>query len=509
MQIAVHLDRARLFRWHLVLIEMLIARGHSVAVSFRNDSEPLPVTLTALLDLDRVRLHSGAERFSVRIRAGDFDAFNRSAACDLTLDLSTSSKQAKIDGRVLRPIFDGVAGDDVCFAALLDGTAPELCVGDFPRERYWPIGQPAIEQPLRLALSLDQVAARLVQGLAQIVDKIAAGGTAPGDGRDHIALRSGRAFAQSLQSHIGRRTQNKGRKLIDRTMGNRAKWHVLWRWTDHPIEHSCALHASLRLPLAEFTCLADDGKRFYADPLVVVVDGQHHLFVEDLPSATGRGVISHTVLTRDGAAATPVPVLETGFHLSYPYVFAHDGEMWMLPEASASGRLDLYRAEAFPNRWVLAQTLIDEPVHDATLFQHGGKFWIAAGSVVAQSSTWDALSLYHAPTLLGPWQPHPQNPVLIDARSARPAGRLWQRDGALYRPAQDCSTHYGGRLAINRITTLTPDAFAEDVVCDVSFTDHAHLIGPHSLSFAGGLEVVDVYARPGDLRAGYRSPGGL
>jgi hypothetical protein len=511
MQIAVHLDRARLFRWHLALIEQLSARGHTIAVSFRNDSEPLPVTLTALLDLDRVTLRSGTERYSVRLRASDFEEFSSSSASnDLTIDLSTTAKLANIDGRVLRPCFNGIVGDQACFAALLDATAPELCIADTPDQRYWPVGLPGIERPLRLSLSIDQVHARLIQGFHSAIAAIADGKHAPGDGRDHVALKpTGRPLAKSLQSFIGDRTRSKAHNVVNRATRNRAKWHVLWRWTEQPIERESAAHTTLRLPLPHFTTLPDDGQRFYADPFVIVVDGQYHLFVEDLPTATGRGIIAHTILTRDGITAPPAPVLDTGFHLSYPFVFEHEGTMLMMPEGGANGSLDLYRADPFPTRWVHAAKLINEPVHDATLFQHDGRFWIAAGSIVEQSSTWDALSLYHAPSPLGPWTPHAKNPVLIDARSARPAGRMWKHNGALYRPAQDCSQHYGGRLVINRVTKLTPDDFAEEVVCETSFTDQKRFLGPHSLNFADGLEVVDVYARPGDLRAGYRATGGL
>ncbi len=37
-------------------------------------------------------------------------------------------------------------------------------------------------------------------------------------------------------------------------------------------------------------------------------------------------------------------------------------------------------------------------------------------------------------------------------------------DGALYRPAQDCSVTYGGAVVINRIDRLTPEEFSEQPV---------------------------------------------
>ena len=60
---------------------------------------------------------------------------------------------------------------------------------------------------------------------------------------------------------------------------------------------------------------------------------------------------------------------------------------------SASGALDLYKADRFPHRWVHAARLIDEPLHDATLFRHSGHFYITAGIQTLRSASYDALGI--------------------------------------------------------------------------------------------------------------------
>ncbi|MEI9904226.1 MAG: hypothetical protein WDN06_09755 [Asticcacaulis sp.] len=42
------------------------------------------------------------------------------------------------------------------------------------------------------------------------------------------------------------------------------------------------------------------------------------------------------------------------YHLSYPSLIRDGGEIYMLPEAHRSGKLTLYRAERFPDRWAPA-----------------------------------------------------------------------------------------------------------------------------------------------------------
>jgi hypothetical protein len=56
------------------------------------------------------------------------------------------------------------------------------------------------------------------------------------------------------------------------------------------------------------------------------------------------------------------------------------------------------------------------------------------------------------------------------------------------------------------ISELTPRTFGEQLAGTIEFSAGAHLLGPHTIGRGGGFEVVDLYARPGAVRAGYRSP---
>ena len=503
MRIAVHLDRARLFRWHRVLVDALRDAGHDTHVRFRDTSEPLPTSLTAILDFDRVRQKSGPERLSTRMNPDAFagDVEGSASTADLTLDLSTSSVMTRIPGRVLRPTYDGAVKDTALFHALLDGRAPQLWVQDTATGGAWTIGLPALETPTRLAPSLDQTASRLIEGILRTLSRIAAGEKPPDQSASGASDKAAGSILKSVSAFAGRRTTRKLTNVRDKIVGNQPRWHVAWRTvpreTDAPDVGS--------RDLSQFRVLEDDGQRYFADPFVFVHEGVHHVFVEELPSSTGVGVISHVRIAADGTASAPRVVLSTGAHLSYPQVFARDGAIWMLPECAASGGLDLYRAESFPDRWVKHARLIDGRVHDATLFEHDHILWIAAGCEAFQSSTWDALSLFYADKLTGPWRPHAKNPVLIDARSARPAGPFWRDRGQLYRPAQDCSGGYGGKIAVKRVTKLSPEDFAEEHAGEISFDTARGVLGPHTIHRAGGVEVVDVYARPGALREAFRA----
>src|SRR5690606_8873232 len=137
--------------------------------------------------------------------------------------------------------------------------------------------------------------------------------------------------------------------------------------------------------------LPDPGDRFYADPFAFHWQGRPYLFVEDYVHAAGKAVISVVPFDRDGRAQAPRVVLEEPHHLSRPEVFGRDGVIWMLPEASASGRLTLYRAVDFPDRWRAEADLLEGEISDATLLEQDGRLWLFATSRDGFGSTSDTL----------------------------------------------------------------------------------------------------------------------
>jgi hypothetical protein len=184
-------------------------------------------------------------------------------------------------------------------------------------------------------------------------------------------------------------------------------------------------------------------------------------------------------------------VLDTRVHTSYPFLFEHDGSVYMLPETSAANELALYRADPFPRTWRRIATLLaGVPVVDASLVEHDGRWWIFA----TRSDLGDnhSLSIWHATELLGPWNAHRGNPVKTDIRSARSGGTPFVIDGTLYRPAQDGSRTYGGRVILNRVERLTTTEFRETPVVSVTpQRGTAYPDGLHTLSAAGRRTIVD------------------
>jgi len=277
------------------------------------------------------------------------------------------------------------------------------------------------------------------------------------------------------------------------------------QWNVGRIDRPIGAFLDPHLPPAPITWLpAANRTEFKADPFGVIREGRLTILYEHFSYRTNRGTIAAVDLavnSADGAAvgaaaaAAPLPVQvgpQPAVHLSYPYLIEVDGRLRCIPESHEAAEVGLYEIERFPDRWVKAAALLEKmPIVDATLFRHEGTWWLA-GSEPTDKGTTCELSLWHATAITGPWHPHAGNPVKMDVRSARPGGTPFHENGVLYRPAQDCSSTYGGRVIINRVVTLTPTAFEEVEAATVEPDPHGRYpAGLHTLSQVGEITLID------------------
>jgi hypothetical protein len=242
----------------------------------------------------------------------------------------------------------------------------------------------------------------------------------------------------------------------------------------------------------DFRVLPKPKGRFYADPFLFKKDGRNYLFFENYSFAERKAVISCMELDTDGRCGTAETVLERDYHLSYPFLFEWDGNVYLLPEAKLSGRIELYRAEEFPRCWTLEKVLVDNVTAvDPTLFQYNGKFWLFANLATPAGNTHDELHLFYADSLSGEWTPHPKNPVVSDVRAARPGGALFRERGHLLRPAQDCALRYGHALVLNRIEELSESEYRETPYARIGPEWQPGNLCTHTYSRTEDFEVAD------------------
>ena len=242
-----------------------------------------------------------------------------------------------------------------------------------------------------------------------------------------------------------------------------------------------------------------------ADPFLMHRDGCWQMFFEVVNWRTWKGEIGLATSSDGLRWRYERIVLTEPFHLSYPFVFEADGEIWMIPETSQAGAVRLYRAARFPADWEHAADLLTGlPFADSTLLQHDGRWWLFTETSGDRN---DTLRLFRADALHGPWAEHPASPLVRgDAVHARPAGPVFSVDGRLVRLAQNCGPAYGTDVRGIEIMRLTPTVYEERLL------DGPPLAGPGQAAWsAGGIHHLDPHRlEDGSWRAavdGWRMEG--
>ena len=265
-------------------------------------------------------------------------------------------------------------------------------------------------------------------------------------------------------------------------------WRIGWRYVDQGND----VWSRGDLAGCPWQVLRNEAFRFFADPFPVVWKGKTWLFFEDFDHRIGKGRISAIAFSPRGPEGDVIPVLERPWHLSFPYVFEHDGAIWMLPESSDNRTVSLYRAAIFPTCWVKEADLLSGiEASDSTIVFFGDRFWMFTTVQHDDPTRSNKLLLYHAKSLLGPWSPHSGNPILIDSRSARSAGGIVVRNGVLWRAVQDCERGYGAAVGLAEVTRLDERHFEQSVRVMIRPDRHWPGWRLHTLTRAGTLECID------------------
>lgn len=252
-----------------------------------------------------------------------------------------------------------------------------------------------------------------------------------------LPRRAARVLPRGTQQSL-RRTRNRRRPLPSMSIGI-LFGDTPWTLTERP---------EVPNPILTALDIDDAPAAFVADPFAVRMDGEWHLFFEFLNRRSGKGEIGHASspdLVRWSYRGT---VLAEPFHLSYPAIYASEGEVWMVPETWEAQQVRLYRADPFPSRWVLETVLLDGVAGtDPTVHRLAdGDFSMLLCSAENEVHN-ETLLRFDAPSLRGPWTRSRDSPLVRgDPSQARPGGHCFDFEEVTYRLAQDCSTRYGERL---------------------------------------------------------------
>lgn len=314
--------------------------------------------------------------------------------------------------------------------------------GDEAMERGW-----IYNVPHSVARTMDQAYFAAADWLAKICRVVVSTATLPAAGSQTAARLPLREPAMSV--------------VVAGSAWRKLRWGVRQsflqeRWqvgvVDQPID-SLLQHRVVPQP----RWLPNPSRRcFLADPFGV--EDSNVVLVEQYDYLTHRGRIAGVDVST--ARPTATEALSTSGHLSYPFLFTHDGTTYCIPESGDRRRAVLYRARRFPYQWEPVCTVVDGfAATDPTIIWHCDRWWLFCTD--DEHGPESHLHVFHARSLTGPWKPHMRNPVKVDIRSSRPAGTPFVVDDTLIRPAQSSARGYGSGVVFNAVDVLTEDEFRE------------------------------------------------
>jgi hypothetical protein len=278
--------------------------------------------------------------------------------------------------------------------------------------------------------------------------------------------------------HIRRRIKRRG--VVE-------EWRVGWR----PLANAAGQYANPD----GYRWLEATESNWFADPQLITRNGHDWIFMEEFDQVSGKGRIVCSELDINGLVAPPTVVLELPYHLSYPNVFSHGDDVFLIPETGFNNTVELYRAVDFPHRWERVRVLYRGPAFDTTMCYHEGRFWFFTSFVEGARRVATQLLLFGADRIDGDWKLHPQSPLSCESRWARNAGGIFRDDGKLIRPAQDCSVDYGGALRFREITRFNECEYQESPDGIVLPGSWPATVGVHSYSRNSRFEAIDRLVR--------------
>jgi hypothetical protein len=241
--------------------------------------------------------------------------------------------------------------------------------------------------------------------------------------------------------------------------------------------------------------------RFFADPFILMVgDKEIVILAEELIflSYSGRrkvlieepkGKIVKLIVNRKTLQLKErVEILELDSHISFPNILRINNAIYVYPETSDAGKLNLYKYESNSSQLRFEKTIIDEPLIDSCIFFYNGFYWLTA---TKKNLSQRELYIYYSTKPFGGYNPIEESPVFTDEGYARSAGNIFCANGHFYRPGQDCSKNYGGGIIIQEIKKLDLTGMLIINSRKIYPTSSRYNLGIHTINFSDNLCVVD------------------
>ena len=196
-------------------------------------------------------------------------------------------------------------------------------------------------------------------------------------------------------------------------------------------------------------------KGWFADPFILrVTESEFVLLVEEYVYKKRRGIISQITIDRSDYSIKEVkPVINTGFHLSFPAYYRKNGKVYVYPEQGSRGATWLYEYDETTCKATELRIINPNDTVDSTLLEMPeGKRLLTC--TTAPDYNGKVLDFYSFCENGSPTKQFPLFRVILPKNTARNAGVFFKIGNKTYRPAQFCDNYYGEGVEIQEVVLL-------------------------------------------------------
>lgn len=234
--------------------------------------------------------------------------------------------------------------------------------------------------------------------------------------------------------------------------------------------------------------------KYWADPFIIFKDSKYYVFFEEFIYEKNKGNISFLIINTDGSYSKPIKILDMSYHLSYPFIFHFNEKYYMIPESSANKTIDIYECSKFPEKWVFYKTIMKNiTATDSTLLYKNEKWWLFTSIINQNKKKENGLFLFYSNNPLSDkWTSHPKNPIVSNIKGSRSAGKIFEENGKIIRPAQDGSIRYGYGIIFYQIDKLNETEYQEKEIRSIQPNWDKKMIGVHTFGQENKLTMIDI-----------------
>jgi hypothetical protein len=260
-------------------------------------------------------------------------------------------------------------------------------------------------------------------------------------------------------------------------------WHIGWMRKDE------------QYSLRKIKKIYPPKNHFWADPFITTFKNEELLFLEEYEYTKNKGRIINLKLDKitnqfHGAKS----VLETNYHLSFPFTLIDNGELYVIPETKSNNTISLYQ-------WIneklefKCNLITDIKAVDTTVLYKDSKYWLFTSQQISKYGTIFHQCIYYAEKLEGPYIPHEMNPISSSSKVSRAAGGILKIANHFYRSSQDCSETYGKKVSLFKIEELTTKTYKEVEVDSIEAKWDKEISKIHTFNQSNNIIVVDLYGK--------------